>query len=236
LIPLTNSWNLAKRCLIFDSEDEMGWFKKEKDGLGLKHRLFGKEKDFYKMLSDQASKTLEGIEALGIFVDTQNEKNANRVKEIEAEADELRRALVEELHQTFVTPMYREDIFALSRAIDDIVDYANTTVDEMEIYGVPSEEHLREMVDILRKAAMEITDAVKILETYPHIAMEHSIRAKFYENAMEKAYHSALADLFKKTDTVYMLKMREIYRHLSNAADRCDGAANIICSIVMKAT
>jgi hypothetical protein len=53
---------------------------------------------------------------------------------------------------------------------------------------------------------------------------------------MEKAYHTALADLFKKTDTVYMLKMREIYRHLSNAADRSDEAANIICSIVMKAT
>lgn len=214
----------------------MGWFKKEKEGVGLKDRLFPKEKNFYKMLSDQASKTLEGIEALGIFVKTQDQENANRVKEIEGEADDLRRVLVEELHQTFLTPIYREDIYALSRAIDDIVDYANTTVDEMEIYGVSSEEHLREMVDILRKATREISDAVKILETYPHIAMEHSIQAKFYENAMEKAYHSALADLFKKTDTVYMLKMREIYRHLSNAADRCDGAANIICSIVLKAT
>jgi uncharacterized protein Yka (UPF0111/DUF47 family) len=53
---------------------------------------------------------------------------------------------------------------------------------------------------------------------------------------MEKAYHSALADLFKRTDTVYMLKMREIYRHLSNAADRGDQAANTVCNIVMKAT
>jgi uncharacterized protein Yka (UPF0111/DUF47 family) len=52
---------------------------------------------------------------------------------------------------------------------------------------------------------------------------------------MEKAYHTALADIFKETDTVYMLKMREIYRHLSNAADRSDEAANIICTIVMKA-
>jgi uncharacterized protein Yka (UPF0111/DUF47 family) len=92
------------------------------------------------------------------------------------------------------------------------------------------------MVDILRKAAREISDAVKILETHPNIAMEHAVKAKSYENAMEKTYHTALADLFKRTDTVYMLKMREIYRHLSNAADRTDEAANIICSIVMKAT
>ncbi len=204
--------------------------------MSLKDRIFPKEKNFYKMLFDQASKTLEGIEALGEFVENQNQKNANRVKEIEKEADELRRVLVEELHKTFITPMDREDIYALSRAIDDIVDYANSTVDEMEIYEVASDAHLREMVNILRKAAQEISDAVKILEAYPNIAMEHAVKAKFYENTMEKSYHSALADLFKKTDTVYMLKMREIYRHLSNAADRSDEAANIICSIVMKAT
>lgn len=204
--------------------------------MSLKDRFFPKETNFYKMLSDQASKTLEGIEALGVFVENQNQENAKRVKDIEREADELRRVLVEELHKTFVTPMDREDIFALSRAIDDIVDYANSTVDEMEIYEVSSEEHLREMVNILRKAAREIDDAVKILESYPNIAMEHAVKAKFYENTMEKAYHTALADLFKTTDTVFMLKMREIYRHLSNAADRNDEAANIICSIVMKGT
>jgi len=212
----------------------MGWLKKE--GSGFKDRIFPKKKNFYKMLSDQASKTLDGIEALGVFADNPNQENAKRVKDIEEEADGLRKVLVEELHQTFVTPIDREDLFALSRAVDDIVDYANSTVDEMEIYDVALEEHLREMVDILKKAAWEISEAIKILETHPNIAMEHSVKAKFCENAMEKAYHSALADLFKKTDTVYMLKMREIYRHLSNAADRGDDAANIICSIVMKAS
>jgi len=210
--------------------------KGRKEELGLKDRIFPKEVNFYKMLSDQAAKTLEGIDALGVFVENRNQENAKRVKQIEREADELRRILVEELHKTFVTPMDREDIFALSRAIDDIVDYANSTVDEMEIYEVASEEHVQEMVDILKKAGREINDAVKILETYPNIAMERAVKAKSYENAMEKAYHTALADLFKRTDTIYMLKMREIYRHLSNAADRTDEAANIICSIVMKAT
>ena len=81
--------------------------------MGLKDRIFPKESNFYKMLSDQASKTLEGIEALEAFVGNQNQENANRVKEIEREADELRRILVEELHQTFITPMDREDIHKL---------------------------------------------------------------------------------------------------------------------------
>jgi len=204
--------------------------------LSLIGKLFPRETNFYKMLSHQAAKTLEGIEALEAFVENQNEENAKRVMEVEGEADELRKALIEELHHTFVTPLDREDIYALSRAIDEIVDYANSTVDEMRVYEVASDDHLRQMVDILRKAAHEISDAMNILETHPGIAMEHAVKTKFYENTMEKAYHTALADLFKKKDTVYMLKMREIYRHLSNAADRSDEAANIICNIVMKTT
>lgn len=192
------------------------------------------ESRFFEILSSQASKTLDGLEALWNFVESGSKENANLVRFIEREADELRRILVQELDQTFVTPLDREDIYNLSRAIDDVVDYANTTVDEMEIYEVKGDEHIKEMVGILRKAARELNDGVKILKDYPKIALEHAVKAKSYENQMEKAYHLALADLFKGTDTVYMLKMREIYRHLSNAADRGDEAANIISSIVMK--
>jgi predicted phosphate transport protein (TIGR00153 family) len=191
---------------------------------------------FFEILSHQAAKTLEGLEALWNYAENGTKDNANLVRNVEREADEIRRILVEELDQTFVTPLDREDIYNLSRAIDDVVDYANTTVDEMEIYEVKGDEHIKEMVSILRKAARELNDAVKILKEYPKIALEHAVKAKSYENQMEKAYHLALADLFKGTDTVYMLKMREIYRHLSNAADRSDEAANIISSIVMKHT
>jgi predicted phosphate transport protein (TIGR00153 family) len=214
----------------------MGWLRKGNRPASLKERFFSKDKSFHKMLADQAAKTVEGIEALMKFIQNPDPENAKRVRESEQEADELRRVLVEELHQSFVTPIDREDIFALSRTVDDMVDYADTTVDEMEIYEVTPDKHLQDMVDILRKEAREIADSIRMLDTYPHISMEHAVQAKFYENLMEKAYHAALADLFKRTDTVYMLKMREIYRHLSNAADRGDQAANTICNIVMKAT
>jgi len=204
---------------------------------GLKRKPFsGNEGRFFELLALQSAKTLEGLEALWNFAENATREKANLVRNIEREADELRRILIEELDKTFVTPLDREDIFSLSRAIDDVVDYANTTVDEMEIYEVKGDEHIREMINILRKAAREINDSVKILKDYPKIASEHAVKAKAYENTMEKAYHHALANLFKGSDTVYMLKMREIYRHLSNAADRGDEAANILQSIVMKHT
>jgi predicted phosphate transport protein (TIGR00153 family) len=219
-----------------EEEDPMGWFQKGERPASLKERFFSKDKSFQKMLAAQAAKTVEGIEALGKFMQKPDPENAKRVREIEQEADELRRVVVEELDKSFVTPIDREDIFNLSRTVDDMVDYADTTVDEMEIYEVMPDKHLLDMVDILRKEAREILDSIRMLDTYPHIAMEHAVQAKVYENLMEKAYHAALADLFKRTDTIYMLKMREIYRHLSNAADRGDQAANTICNIVMKAT
>ena len=202
---------------------------------GIKKNPFHRgEEKFFDLLSHQANKTLDGLDALWNFVENGTRENANTVRNVEREADDLRRIIIEELDRTFVTPIDREDIYSLSRAIDDVVDYANTTVDEMEIYQVKGDSHIQEMVNILRKAAREISEAVKILKDYPKIASEHALQAKSYENTMEKAYHLALADLFKGTDTVYMLKMREIYRHLSNAADRGDEAANIISSIVMK--
>jgi uncharacterized protein Yka (UPF0111/DUF47 family) len=114
------------------------------------------------------------------------------------------------------------------------MDYADTTVDEMRLFEVKGERHLFDMVNILRRAARELKDAVSNLENQPKIASAHASQAKGYENTMETAYHHALANLFKGTDTVYMLKMREIYRHLSNAADRGDEAADIILNIVMK--
>ncbi len=202
-----------------------------------KNKAFMRGTDrFFDLLTRQTSKTVEGLEALWAYAESGTRENANHVRTIEREADELRRILIEELDKTFVTPIDREDLFALSRAIDDVVDYANTTVDEMEIYEVKGDEHIKEMINILRKAARELNDAVKILKDYPKIASEHAVKAKAYENTMEKAYHVALANLFKGSDTIYMLKMREIYRHLSNAADRGDEAANIISSIVMKHT
>jgi predicted phosphate transport protein (TIGR00153 family) len=199
--------------------------------------LFQKKKcDFCEMLHAQSLKVLEGLDALYAWAEGENNSKREKVKTIEREADELRRILIEELNQTFVTPFDRDDIFSLSRAIDDVADYADRTVDEMEIYEVKPNIHVVQMIDILRKAARELSDSIRLIQKYPNIALEHATKAKACENEMESAYHRALAELFKGTDTVYMLKMREIYRHLSNAADRGDEAANLIGDIVVKMT
>lgn len=204
--------------------------------LRFKRRLFAPKKRnvFYDLLERQADKALEGLEALIGFVEDGTRRYATAVANIESEADDLRRLLVLELDKTFVTPLDREDIYNLSRALDDVLDYAYSTVNEMQLFEITANTDVVAMVRILHRATRELKDAVKHLETQPKIAAAHASQAKSYENAMEVAYHHALADLFKGQDIIYILKMREIYRHLSNAADRGDEAANIMLSIVMK--
>jgi predicted phosphate transport protein (TIGR00153 family) len=204
--------------------------------------LFKPRQDkFLRLLVEQAAKTLEGMEALEDYMKNANEETANRVTRAEKEADEVRRILIDELLHTFITPIDREDIFALSRAIDDIIDYGYSTVDEMEILDVDPNPHLQHMVSKLRKAAEEIHLGVLRLKDHPNVSNDHAVRAKALENQVEQIYREAIADLFKGSpknvkQVVKMLKLREIYRHLSNCADRGDEAANIIGDIVVKRT
>ena len=206
--------------------------------MGLRDLFKPRQDKFLKLLIGQASKTLEGMEALEDYMKDGNEEAAKRVIRAEKEADELRRILIDELNRTFVTPFDREDIFALSRAIDDVIDYGYTTVDEMTILKIEPNDYLRKLAAVLREAAEKLHLGILRLQDYPHVALEHATRAKKLENLAESIYREALADLFKGPEDVhhivYMLKMREIYRHLSNAADRGDEAANIIGNIVVK--
>lgn len=195
---------------------------------------FPERTDFYKMLSEQAYKVEEGMTALSDFAHDPSPEKGQRVHVIENEADELRRKLIAALNQSFVTPFDREDIFALSRVIDDICDYAKSTVDEMTLFGVGTNEHLKMMAETLHSAAQDIATAVRLMDKEPQAATEHIVRAKKTENKMEHLYREALVELFKNPDLLSIIKLREIYRHLSNAADRGDEAADIIGDILVK--
>jgi predicted phosphate transport protein (TIGR00153 family) len=197
---------------------------------------FRKRYDFYALLLDQARMSEEGLKLLCDFIRSPSDVLGKEVSEAEKEADELRRRLIDAINRTFITPFDREDIFALSRTLDDMIDYANSTVEEMILFAAPTDHHLVEMAEALYEGAKEITKAVESLRQMPNGMHEHIIRAKKSENRMEHLYREALAELFKTPDVVTIIKMREIYRHLSNAADRGDEAADILSDILVKNT
>lgn len=194
---------------------------------------------FIKLIHDQAAFTLEGMEALKAYM-AGDASAADRVTNAEKQADEARRIVIAELNKTFITPFDREDIFSLSRTIDDVLDYAYSTVDEMEVLKVRPTTYMARIASLLRDAANELLMAVDRMEQHPEVSNEHAQRAKALENKVEDVYREALADLFSGAEdikhVIKMLKSREVYRHLSNAADRGDEAANVIANIVVKIT
>jgi len=208
--------------------------------VGLKEFFKPRQDRFLKLLIQQAETTLEGMNALEAYMKKRSDKHAAAVTQAEKDADEIRRILIDDLNRTFVTPIDREDIFALSRAIDDVMDYAYTTVEEMQILEVEPNDFLRRLVSLLQDAAEEIHLAMLRLEEHAGVAAEHATRAKALENRVERVYREAVADLFSGPEDIHhvmdMLKLREIYRHLSNCADRGDEAANVIHDIVVKTT
>jgi predicted phosphate transport protein (TIGR00153 family) len=198
-----------------------------------------KPNKFMLLLVEQTDLTVQGLHFLKQYMQKRNSEVAKQVSKKEKEADEVRRVLIDELMRTFITPFDREDIFALSRDIDDVLDYAYTTVDEMEVLDVSPTPYMGRMASLLHDAAEEIDLAMHRLSTRHYaVASEHAQRAKALENRVEAVYREAIADLFQEPKNlkqmVNLLKTREIYRHLSNAADREDGAANLIHDIIMK--
>jgi predicted phosphate transport protein (TIGR00153 family) len=199
-----------------------------------------REEVFHKLIQEQASITYDGVKLLVKYFETQDGEIAEQLALKEKEADEVRRILIDELNRTFVTPFDREDIFSLSRSIDDVIDYADSTVSEMVVLNVKPTPYMQRIATLLKDAAYEIYQAVLRLQKNPSVAIDHAQRAKALENRVEGVYRDAIADLFSGPEDIHhvveMLKMREVYRHLSNAADRGDEAGNIIADIVVKKT
>lgn len=186
------------------------------------------------MLLDQAEAVKEGMDALVMYMKDPQPANGGRVLYLEEKADALRARLAMELNQVFVTPMDPEDINALSRSVDDIIDYAKSTVEEMMAFQVGPNAHLLRMAEGLCEGATAIAEAITALPVDKAKANERIIFAKKRENFVEHCYREALVELFKGDNVVAILKMREIYRHLSNAADRSDEVANIVANILVK--
>ena len=210
------------------------WWKKIK----ISNPFQKKPNRFIELLIQQARLNEEGLTALVAYFEKPTKRRADVVDKLESEADEIRRILIDELNRTFVTPFDREDIHALSRAIDDMLDYAYTTVVEMSILEVTPNPYMHDIGLLLVKSANEIHMGVQRLADHPGVAQNHAVRSKQIENQVENLYRQALADLFHQPKDaehiVEMLKLRETYRHLSNAADRGDEAANILSDIVVK--
>jgi predicted phosphate transport protein (TIGR00153 family) len=199
--------------------------------------LVSNDRRFITLLSQQAELALKSLTLLAMVNKdvAATAETADAVKQVEREGDHIRRILIEELSGTYSTPFDREDLFVLSRSIDDIIDAADEAARELFTFRLTPLRDLGDMTDVLVEGARHIKLAVSELLEHPTVAAEHAVRAKRSENRIDALYHDAVDHLFDSPGSIpQLLKTREVYRHLKNSADRIDRAADDISIIVIK--
>lgn len=216
-------------------------------------RLFPKATDFFGLLDAQCAILVEAVTVFNQFMTENSPELGARVLQLEHAGDDLKHRHMDELNRTFATPIDREDIVKAIVSLDDILGYAKTTVREMEILQVEPDLPMRQMAASILEGTLALQQGYSKLKKHPLEAEPHARRAHKTERRVEKIYRFAVSQLFDDqrliesielsedhavataiTGVVRMLRRRELYRHLSNAADRIEIAAEILHDIVVK--
>jgi len=217
------------------------------------HRVFPRVPDFYSLLNDQCDLAVEAMEAFVQFMENGDEDLAIQVRALEKRGDELKARNTDILSKSFSTPMDREDIYRAISSIDHIVNYAKTTTREIEALNIEPDQYMLELAVLLKEGTYALRDGYRKLIENPKQADENAQASRKAERSSEKVYRRALGALFQKdvykkmladkgsdtTETavdlvIDIFKRREVYRHLSNAADRLARAGEILHDIVVK--
>lgn len=205
------------------------------------HALLPKDKKFFPLF-DQATanmvviaKALETALKADALVRIQSHEEIDR---LERQGDEITHAIVNEAISTFVVPFDREDVQQLAIAIDDVVDYIYGTSKRIDLYKIHQITPVMiRLSEIIVKSAEELQQAVfnmRSLRKMGTVKM-HLQKIHTYENEADALMNEAIADLFKnETDAMHILKMKEVISFLENATDKCEDAANVIESVMIK--
>lgn len=179
--------------------------------------IFPREYDFESMLAIQSDRTVEGVQAFVVWLETVPLIDPYELERVENDVDHMRHEMEDKLIRSFSTPFDRQDIYSISRDMDYILNYAKETAKEMYAFGVKPDTPIRQMAKNLLDGTMCISRGIKKLNSDKN-AVEDEIRhARDTYNLMEDLYITSLAELFRTDDAMNALRTREIYHHLRDA-------------------
>ena len=160
---------------------------------------------------------------------------ADQIKEVEHKCDFLTHEIIQRLHRTFVTPLDREDIHALARSLDDVMDAIDATAAIVRLYSIDRvRPDARELARIIKDSADQMVIALKALERRRGVA-EPAVEINRLENEADRIHQGAVRLLFQEErDPIVIIKWKEILDFLENATDRCEDVANVVEGVVVK--
>ncbi len=203
-------------------------------------RLMPKEGRFFDYFNDHASLVVEGAHELNAFLSdmSNREAHAQNVAFIEKKADKITHETINLLHQTFITPLDREDIHKLISNMDDILDMMEDVAECVMLYDVREvTDAARRLADICVSCAEKVKQAVTMLSNMDNSAAILKICSEIdqLESEADRVMRSAMSKLFRdEPDTRQLIKLKAIYELLETVTDRCEDTANVIEGIVLE--
>jgi hypothetical protein len=192
---------------------------------------------------DLFEKSVANVEAAAkelanLFEDYTNvPQKVARIVELEHRGDFITHQIIEQLHRSFLTPLDREDITLLAGRLDDVMDFIEDAANAMLIYKIEKPTiRAREQAAILVVMAEELVKAIPCLRNRSQNKqiLEYCIEINRLENEADAVMRFALAELFDGMPPYDVIKWREIYQHLENAADKGEDVANVLEGVVLK--
>ncbi|MEE1946181.1 DUF47 family protein [Pedobacter sp. KR3-3] len=201
-----------------------------------------KDKKFQPLFEQAGSNVLKIAEALLVVVTTTDlEKRKEAIKEVERlehVGDDITHTIFIELSKNFITPFDREDIHSLASAIDDIADYIHASAGNIELYNMVNiGDAMVKLAELLVEMCADLEKAIKELRSFKNIRIiaDACVRINSAENQADYACNLAIARLFEfETNAIELIKQKEILQTLEIATDKCEDAANVLESILVK--
>lgn len=207
--------------------------------------------DFHGLLAAQCAVVVDALDELVAFASEGAAQHGERVRALEKEGDRREVVTLDTLARAFATPIDRGAIYIAATAIDDVLNYAKTTVREIEVLEVPPDRWMAQMAAELRVGGEALRQGFELLRDDPAAAHVQALAVHKSERNAEKIYRAAVSEAFASApirealgpggagvaeafDALMLaLRRREVYRHLSNMADHLDAAGRALLDIIL---
>lgn len=200
-------------------------------------RLIPSDQRFFDQLTDLASRIPTAAALVqDLFADpTRLDELVAAVKDLEHAADAVTHDIVSRLDTTFVTPLDREDIHGLATKLDTVIDLLDGTVRRAQRYRITAvDASAAQLAAVLVRAATALAMAVAELR-HPKAVIARTREVKRLEEEADTIYHAAVGRLFEgDLDAIEVIKWKDIYDVLEDAADECHHAAQVLESVAIK--
>ena len=167
-----------------------------------------------------------------------DEAAAKKIHDYEHEGDTLSHEITDMLNRTFITPIDREDIYALANQLDDVLDMINAMAGRMKLYKLdPGNDYFSQFIDLIDQSSVALANAVKHMHDTKRTrrVLDHCIEINRLENMGDQVREKAIGSLFEtEKDPIMVIKWKEMYEVAEGTLDKCEHVAKVIESILVK--